>query len=50
VRASVDPSVNDASFIGAAIALATSALNQVGVKKTTVLDTMLPPRPRNWSW
>lgn len=49
VRATVDPSVTDEQFIRAAIDLATSALNQVGVKKPTNLDTMLPPRPREWS-
>ncbi|MGW9629074.1 AlbA family DNA-binding domain-containing protein [Agromyces sp. NPDC055520] len=49
VRATVDPSVTDAQFIRAAIDLATSALNQVGVKKPTNLDMMLSPRPREWS-
>lgn len=48
VRATVNPSVSDAEFIRAAMALATSALNQVGVKKPTILDPMLPPRPREW--
>ena len=50
VRATVDPSVTDTEFIRAAIDLATSALNQVGVKKPTNLDIMLPPRPGNWTW
>jgi hypothetical protein len=50
VQATVDPSVDDTTFIRAAIDIATSALNQVGIKKPTNLDTMLPPRPRNWTW
>jgi len=49
VRASVDPNVDEEQFIRAAIDLATSALNQVGIKKPTNLDMMLPPRPREWS-
>lgn len=50
VRATVDPSVDDTNFIQAAIDLATSALNQVGIKQTIYLDTLLPPRPRTWTW
>ncbi|UOQ88716.1 ATP-binding protein [Agromyces endophyticus] len=50
VRVTVDPSVNDTQFISAAIDVATLALNQVGIKKPTNLDTMLPPRPANWTW
>lgn len=50
VGVTVDPSVSDAAFIRAAIALTTSALNQVGVNKPSVLDPSLPPRPREWSW
>lgn len=49
IRSTVDPSVDDARFIRAAVSIATSALNQVGIKKPTVLDPMLPPRPRNWT-
>lgn len=50
VRATIDPSVNDTEFIRSAVDLATSALNQVGVKAPNHLDVMLPPRPGNWSW
>ena len=50
VRATVNPSVTDTQFIRAAIDIATSVLNQVGVKKPTNLDVMLPPRPREWAW
>ncbi|QYG11380.1 helix-turn-helix domain-containing protein [Microbacterium sp. PAMC22086] len=46
----VDPSANDTTFIRAAVDIATSALNQIGIKKPTILDTMLPPRPRDWTW
>ena len=50
VRATVDPTINDTQFIRAAIDLATSALNQVGIERPNNLDTMLPPRPKNWAW
>ena len=50
VQATVDPSVTDEQFIRAAIDVATLALNQVGIKKPTNLDTMLPLRPANWTW
>lgn len=50
VRATVDPSPNDTAFIQAAVEVATSALNQVGIKKPTVLHPALPPRPREWTW
>lgn len=50
VRATVDPSTDDTLFIQAAVDLATSALNQVGIKKPTVLDPKLPRRPSNWTW
>ena len=51
VRAVCDPSSNDdTTFVRTAIDIATSALNQIGIKKTTILNTMLPPRPRDWSW
>lgn len=50
VRTTVDPSVTDTRFIQAAIDLATSALNQVGIAKPTKLDTMLSQRPKEWAW
>jgi len=50
IRMTVDPSVADTEFIQAAIDLATLAVNQVGIKKPTRLDTMLAQRPRNWTW
>jgi len=48
VRLTVDPSADDREFIRAALDVATLALNQVGIKKPSVLDTMLPPRPSTW--
>lgn len=50
LHTTVDPSANDTTFIRAAVDIATSALNQIGIKKPTILDTMLPPRPRDWTW
>lgn len=50
IQITVDPSVDDARFIQTAIDLSTSALNQVGIKKPSRLDTLLPPRPRTWDW
>lgn len=45
VRITVDPATNDRDFIQAPISLATFALNQVGIKRPTTLDSSLPPRP-----
>ncbi|WP_161578566.1 AlbA family DNA-binding domain-containing protein [Plantibacter flavus] len=50
VQITADSSVDEATFISAAIDIATSALNQVGLKKPSYLDTMLTPRPRDWTW
>ncbi|MDZ5146372.1 AlbA family DNA-binding domain-containing protein [Microbacterium testaceum] len=46
IRATVDPSSNDEAFIGAAVDVATSALNQVGINKPWILSSSLPRRPR----
>lgn len=50
VRATVDPSPTDTVFVQTAVDLATSALNQIGVKAPTILHRSLPRRPREWAW
>lgn len=50
VRATVNPSVNDTEFIQAATNVATACLNQVGLKKPSVLASSPPRRPSDWSW